>query len=446
MTIPTPPPQGNGQRNAILAAAVALLVVALVAVGLIVTSSDDEPALVTAGEIFLQPAADAGPDPFFDDADALVPGGEAPRPSASGDTPATTVDPDTSIATTATDGTSPGLYGGTRDNAVCDPGAIVSFLDGAPDKADAWARAQGIGVDDIESFIAGLTPVTLLTDTRVTNHGFRNGSANPFQAVLQAGTAVLVDDTGVPRARCSCGNPLLAPVAQTSSTAYVGDEWAGFEPEQVTVISPGEPVVQLVLVDLTSGEEFARPVGSSGAVDVAVSNPTTTAPTTTAAPSADPTTTTTEPPTTTTTQALVPTDVTAQGRVTASSVFSADFAASLGVDGSGGSSWFSAGGGGATYTWTADAALLIEEVVIVGNGGHANPDFRTGFGFEAVTIEYWFGGQLVGSSEHGMGGTPDPTVTATPGRIIADEIRLVFSGGEDPTCGGFAELSILAAL
>ena len=52
---------------------------------------------------------------------------------------------------------------------------------------------------DIESYVAGLTAVRLRWDTRVTNHGFSDGEATAFQSLLQAGTAVLVDDTGVPR-------------------------------------------------------------------------------------------------------------------------------------------------------------------------------------------------------------------------------------------------------
>lgn len=61
-------------------------------------------------------------------------------------------------------------------------------------------------------YIQGLKPVTLIQDTRVTNHTYESGAAVPFQAILQAGTAVLVNDKGVPVARCRCGNPLLEPI------------------------------------------------------------------------------------------------------------------------------------------------------------------------------------------------------------------------------------------
>lgn len=46
----------------------------------------------------------------------------------------------------------------------------------------------------------------------MTNHSLRNGVAAPFQAILQAGTAVLVDRYGTPVVRCFCGNPLKPAV------------------------------------------------------------------------------------------------------------------------------------------------------------------------------------------------------------------------------------------
>ena len=81
----------------------------------------------------------------------------------------------------------------------------------------------------------------LTADTRVTNHGFKDGKTTPRQAVLQAGTAVLVDNTGVPRARCGCGNPLLPPKAVTGTTKYVGDAWKGFTPSNVRAIAAAAP-------------------------------------------------------------------------------------------------------------------------------------------------------------------------------------------------------------
>jgi hypothetical protein len=39
----------------------------------------------------------------------------------------------------------------------------------------------------------------------VVNHGYRDGTVTTINSVLQAGTAVLVDDYGVAAVRCDCG-------------------------------------------------------------------------------------------------------------------------------------------------------------------------------------------------------------------------------------------------
>src|SRR4051794_2186605 len=92
----------------------------------------------------------------------------------------------------------PGLYGGTRDHASCDPEQLIAYLEQNPAKGAAWAAALGIQPTQIRQYVDGLTPVILRADTRVTNHGYVNGVANPIQSVLEAGTAVLVDRYGAP--------------------------------------------------------------------------------------------------------------------------------------------------------------------------------------------------------------------------------------------------------
>lgn len=458
MTIPPEPTRpdvssGARQRSVTLMAAIALLVVALIAVGLMVVSGDDDQpsSIQTAGEIYLQPVSDPGPDAFSDDVEDLVPNGETPLipAGASVDTSSSTAPSDAPVATTARTGTEPGLYGGSRDDAVCDPMAIVAFLDANPDKGAAWAAVHGIEASEIAQFVATLTPVVLLEDTRVTNHGFRDGQANGFQSVLQAGTSVLVDPTGVPRARCACGNPLLPPVAQTGQATYTGEPWDTFEPTRTAVVTAGAAVDTFVLTDLSSLDQgrvpdaddrvvFERPSGSAGAAEVGITVESNDGPTTT---------TTTESPatTTSTTEARVQQDVTALGRVTASSVYSDQFAVGLAVDGSAGSSWFSAGGGTATYTWAVDQPVDVTTVAIISNAAHDFPDFRTGFGFEAVTVRLLLAGEEIASFDYALPGTPDPDVVVELGDpIAADQIVLDFSGGEDPTCGGFSELRIEA--
>ena len=77
-----------------------------------------------------------------------------------------------------------------------------------------WARVLGVEptIKAVGTYITKLHPVTLTRDTRVTNHSFVNGRAVGYQAILAAGTSVLVDDYGNPVVRCRCGNPLLKPI------------------------------------------------------------------------------------------------------------------------------------------------------------------------------------------------------------------------------------------
>ncbi|MGE3285262.1 MAG: DUF6777 domain-containing protein [Pseudonocardia sp.] len=165
------------------------------------------------------------------------------------------------------DGATVGLYGGTRNDAVCDPGQLVAFLESDPAKAAAWAQVQGIDPGDIRDYVAGLTPVILRSDTAVTNHGFSGGRATVVPAVLQAGTAVLVDRYGVPRARCACGNP-LTPAYLPATPTYTGPTWTGFSNTQITtIVSSTTVIVDFTLVDLATQEAFTRPAGTGGDQD-----------------------------------------------------------------------------------------------------------------------------------------------------------------------------------
>jgi hypothetical protein len=107
-----------------------------------------------------------------------------------------------------------GPFGGTGSDLVCDRELLIRSLRARPDRLREWARVAGVNpsISDVANYIRTLRPVTLTRDTRVTNHSFVNGRAAPYQAILQAGTAVLVDEKGVPVARCRCGNPLTEPI------------------------------------------------------------------------------------------------------------------------------------------------------------------------------------------------------------------------------------------
>ena len=252
-------------------------------------ASDSEEA--AAGEVFLEPATDPGPDPFTTD----IPVADAPelpsRPAGASLAGAST---SSSVATSSTtaagttavpsaSGGTPGLYGGTQDSARCDPAQLKAFLAGDQAKAAAWVAAQNadpsfrwsgampLTVADLGAYIDTLTPITLITDTRVTNHGFANGQPTPRAAVLQAGTAVLVDELGVPRAKCSCGNPLAAPTPVKGEVTYTGNRWDGFDPQVTVVVQPTTVVIEnIILVDIYTGDPFSRPAGTTGDQDVFV--------------------------------------------------------------------------------------------------------------------------------------------------------------------------------
>jgi hypothetical protein len=74
----------------------------------------------------------------------------------------------------------------------------------------------------------------------------------------------------------------------------------------------------------------------------------------------------------------------------------------------------------------------------------ANPSFRTGFGFDSVVVRLMRGGQAVEEQSIALTGTPDPDVVAEFNGTGADAVALIFSGHEDPTCGGISELVVRA--
>jgi hypothetical protein len=282
-----PPPKKGLSTGAKVGIGIAVVVVlGLIAGGLTVLLAGDD---AEAGEVFLEAAGSPGADPFTD---SVSVGDESGLPNQSPSAGSS----DDEIQVTSVNGDEVGLYGGTQGQGNCDPDQLVEFLEANPDKAQAWADAQGIVVDDIAEFVDDLTPVRLVRDTRVTNHGYRDGRANPIQSVLQAGTAVLVDDTGLPRVKCSCGNPLLAPTAVSGTVTYQGSRWSGFSPTSLTVINVQQVTNVFVIQDVDDSDVlFERPVGTTGDEDRPYGEEPPEATTTTAPPE---TTTTTSPPVT----------------------------------------------------------------------------------------------------------------------------------------------------
>src|SRR5690606_37217915 len=115
----------------------------------------------------------------------------------------------------------------------------------------------------VAGFVTGLTPVILANDTWITDHGFDAGSATSTSVVMQAGTAVLVDEVGVPRVRCASGNPLTEPnLDGRSPAATEGSPWDGYDASQVVVVEAGDALSTITLIEVETGEEFSRAVGA----------------------------------------------------------------------------------------------------------------------------------------------------------------------------------------
>ncbi len=251
-------PNRPGDRTPV----VALVVLACVA-GLLVACSNQGDG---GDAIRLEPAASAGESPFTESVQ-VTPVAEFPTDVVA--VGADVIDdaaPDGSGEPIAIEGTTAGLYGGSLQRTVCNPSQLVGFLEANPEKAAAWASVFDVRPADIPTFVGGLTPTLLLADTRITNHGFRDGRATSFQAVLEAGTAVLVDDRGVPRVKCNCGNP-LAPPRAADDAGFDGDPWTHFDPQRLVEVRPGQPVDTLEVVDLETGDRTSLPVGSSSGGD-----------------------------------------------------------------------------------------------------------------------------------------------------------------------------------
>lgn len=274
------PPQPDGRRALTLVLSAVVVVLALVlAAGIVFVVKARDGDIYVPG-LTLTAANDPGIDPFTDP--VLV--------SGAGDLPANVALTGTAGAADlggrAVNGTDAGLYA-AGDTAACDTAALSNRLLADPPAARAWAGVYGIGTADIPHYLNTLTPVVLTTDTWVTNHSYTSGRAVPFQSVLQRGTAVYVDSAGVPRAMCSCGNPLAPPAAAPlGGYRLEGRTWEGYKSRSVTRIAynnqnvtavgksttivpapsvpaaPGTPVGDaLQLLNFLTGQIFSQPLG-----------------------------------------------------------------------------------------------------------------------------------------------------------------------------------------
>jgi hypothetical protein len=244
-------PTGRDPRPASLAAAVlaAFTVAACGGSG----SSKTAAGVKGRSEVLASPISTAGANPFTPRVGTDKGGLKPPANAAS-----TSGGPARYVASL------PGLYGGTRNHKTCDAQKLVAFLQQNPAKASAWASTLGISTTDIPHYVSELTPVLLRTDTRVTNHGYVNGVADPIQSVLEAGTAVFVNKYGEPVVKCYCGNPLTPPEL-LSAPVYTGPLWASFTTINITIIEQSPTIINTyTLYDPNTGTEFKRTSGLHG--------------------------------------------------------------------------------------------------------------------------------------------------------------------------------------
>ncbi len=175
------------------------------------------------------------------------------------------------VTTAVVPGDEPGWFGGTKGQKelTCDRSRLADILEGQPDLARAWGESGGLLAGQVRDYVMTLTPVVLRTDTAVSITGVSGGGAGSFPAVLQAGTAVLVNDRGEPVVRCFGNNPLSpASVAIDAMTPMGGTPWPAWTGDQIVVISPAtDAFAAFTLVDTPTGRLFTRPIGIHGTQD-----------------------------------------------------------------------------------------------------------------------------------------------------------------------------------
>ena len=130
---PSPaPPTPRARRRSLSILATIATVLVLAAAG--ITTQLIKPAAPGGGEVFLEPTGSPGRDPF---SGTVVVGNP---PGTTSQTPVGA----TGSGVLAIAGDTPALYGGSRNEHVCDRQKLITFLQQNPDKAAAWAGVLDI--------------------------------------------------------------------------------------------------------------------------------------------------------------------------------------------------------------------------------------------------------------------------------------------------------------
>lgn len=280
---PNPPTTADPRARTVLtiAGVVLTLVVIATLVIVVIAKRDTVFGASQANELVLTAANIAGAEPFTA---PMITG----RPAVS-DVAAQAIQTAGSQLPTSPDrgvrlvsGARPGLYGAPAQGSVCDAAALANYLVVRRATASVWASALGTEIQQIPAYLNTLTPVVLTVDTWVTSS---SRQAVPYQAVLQAGSAVLVDPAGVPRVHCMSGNPLQPPAdVNFEKLRACGEAWPGYEPQSVVAVAytdapasftdpaPTAPMTEFRLVNLDSGDELLRQTGGTIAVPPGLSS------------------------------------------------------------------------------------------------------------------------------------------------------------------------------
>ncbi|MCH7679343.1 hypothetical protein IID10_08250 [candidate division KSB1 bacterium] len=136
------------------------------------------------------------------------------------------------------------------------------------------------------------------------------------------------------------------------------------------------------------------------------------------------------------------------GKVSVSSTFPQQgFGATNAIDLKFNTSWFSAGasadGNFSTFTWTAPQNLFLGTTGIFNNMLNSNSNFQTGFGFQTVTFQVYDSLGLMVYEETVDYPKTLPVVRVSP-FVSGRSIRLLLNEHENPDCGGFSELLVVA--
>ncbi|MEU8900198.1 DUF6777 domain-containing protein [Nocardia sp. NPDC048505] len=301
-SVPSPNDSGDrqgrrGVRPLLTGLALVLAIGVLFAFTVTRLWSDRDDTATGSGEVYRYGGDDAGDDPFDMD---------PPQKSGLPAVPAESYAPGEIAANRSFQGKEPSFYAGVPHETVDGREQTIAHFQSNPVAAAAaadalnsdnqlqWRGKTALSADRLAEYLRELTPVSLRVDLRVTYYLLQQGKPVRRQAVLQAGTAVLVDARGVPRIRSISGTPLTLPEFRPEDTPkFLGDTWTSFDPAKVFAVRPADvELTFFTLFPIGSDRRFERPCGTTGEADRDLPPPTNSAvPTTTEAfPAPEPTT------------------------------------------------------------------------------------------------------------------------------------------------------------